>query len=182
MAFPGAWEISCDHNQILDVFSFVYRKLNFYSTHIIYILQLHMDDNYIMNIVFLFIHSIDIIWLWHGRDLFFLASYSHIQVRWEWRQSSSLMNFIRWYLDGWDAAIGASTFLHMTQMLIEPWRTRSAECFGSVRLVCSTEPHIVSQITGAFFSASLIHAPEVRVLYFRLEITSKRDVVFEGVW
>lgn len=69
VAFLGAWEISCDHNRIvlmsrcLDVCSFACRKLNFYSTHITYILQLHTDDNYIMYMVFVFIHSIDRIWL-----------------------------------------------------------------------------------------------------------------------
>ena len=69
VAFLGAWEISCDHNQIvlmsrcLDVCSFACRKLNFYSTHITYILQLHTDDYYIMYMVFVFIHSIDRIWL-----------------------------------------------------------------------------------------------------------------------
>lgn len=157
VAFLGAWEISCDHNQIvlmsrcLDVCSFACRKLNFYSTHITYILQLHTDDNYIMYMVFVFIHSIDRIWLIVVWKRHFLSSLIPTYTSEMKVEAKQITDGISGYLDGWEAAVGASAFLHMTQMLIEPWRTRSAECFGSVHLVCSIKPHIVSQIIGAFF-------------------------------
>ena len=106
-AFPGAWEISCDHNQIvlmshcLDVFSFVCRKLNFYSTHITYILQLHTDDNYIMYIVFLFIHSIDRIWLivvWERPFLFSLIPTCTSEMRVE---AKRITDGIHHRISGW---------------------------------------------------------------------------------
>ena len=149
VAFLGAWEISCDHNRIvlmsrcLDVCSFACRKLNFYSTHITYILQLHTDDNYIMYMVFVFIHSIDRIWLIVVWKRHFLSSLIPTYTSEMKVEAKQITDGISGYLDGWEAAVGASAFLHMTQMLIEPWRTRSAECFGSVHLVCSIKPHIV---------------------------------------
>lgn len=134
---------------------------------------------------FLFIHSIDTIWLlvvWERPFLFSLIATCTSEMRVEAKQ---ITDGIHWRISGWLRSSNRCLYFppHVF-MLIEPWRTRSAEWLDSIHLVCSVKPHIVSQIIGVFFffPASLIHAPEVRALYFRLEISSKRDVVFEGVW
>lgn len=119
-------------------------SLSLYVGSWIFVVYVIIQLYYLSKFFFLLIHSdmIRLIVVWERPFLFSL--YPHDQVRQGLNQSTLPMWFTGGCLDGWEAVMDASPFLHVTQMFKEPWKTKSIKHFGSVHFVCSIKSHILS--------------------------------------